>query len=123
MGITATKLNDRILPVFPNDSHVKWIYANYYIKDTQNSVLQTLFSIITQNSQEVWYLNIFIYIIKPFLPNSLSLNQKYIQSNKEKNCTMVLNTNMSSYLSQKCIRSIYDQNICKYLFFEFFPHF
>lgn len=77
MGITPTKLNDRILSVFLNDSHVKWIYSNYYIKDTQNSILQTLFSIITQNSQEVLYLNIFIYI-KLFLPNSLPLNQKYI---------------------------------------------
>lgn len=77
MGITPTKLNDRILSVFLNDNHVKWIYSNYYIKDTQNSILQTLFSIITQNSQEVWCLNIFIYI-KPFLPNSLPLNQKYI---------------------------------------------
>lgn len=52
MGITPTKLNDRILSVFLNDSHVKWIYSNYYIKDTQNSVLQTLFSIITQTSQK-----------------------------------------------------------------------
>lgn len=42
MGNTPTKLNDRILSVFPNDNHVKLIYSNYYIKDTQNSVLSFL---------------------------------------------------------------------------------
>lgn len=31
------------LSVYPNDSHAKWIYYNYYIKDIQNSVTKMLF--------------------------------------------------------------------------------